>query len=198
MTTIRSSVAAARNRLCSVAATLSVRSNKRFTSHSPEATGGATAESDSTRVERSRLMATGFPPQVHMPAGESLDGVGAADHDCPYVFGRLPRACSVPLLDAPVRALAAPPRTDPRRGFDASLMQFWRDSRQLLGLSSTSSNNARASGLPIGSWCFTCAGLPRKICHSCGPRASPMARPPAHSLILITYAQAPNCSPGTR
>ena len=26
------------------------------------------------------------------PVAESRDGVGAADHDMPYVFGRLPRA----------------------------------------------------------------------------------------------------------
>ena len=29
---------------------------------------------------------------AHFPAGESRDGIGAADHDMPYVFGRLPRA----------------------------------------------------------------------------------------------------------
>lgn len=37
-------------------------------------------------------MTTGLPPQVRWLAGESLDGIGAADHDCPYTFGRLPRA----------------------------------------------------------------------------------------------------------
>jgi len=26
------------------------------------------------------------------PTGESRDGIGCADHDMPYVFGRLPRA----------------------------------------------------------------------------------------------------------
>jgi hypothetical protein len=26
------------------------------------------------------------------PVGESRDGIGAGDHDAPYVFGRLPRA----------------------------------------------------------------------------------------------------------
>jgi hypothetical protein len=26
------------------------------------------------------------------PTGESRDGIGSADHDMPYVFGRLPRA----------------------------------------------------------------------------------------------------------
>ena len=37
-------------------------------------------------------MTTGVRPQVRWLAGESLDGIGAADHDCPYAFGRLPRA----------------------------------------------------------------------------------------------------------
>jgi hypothetical protein len=44
--------------------------------------------------ERSRLMTTAAKPQsnVGAVARESLDGVGAADHDMPYTFGRLPRA----------------------------------------------------------------------------------------------------------
>ena len=37
-------------------------------------------------------MTTELRPHVRWLAGESLDGIGAADHDCPYAFGRLPRA----------------------------------------------------------------------------------------------------------
>jgi hypothetical protein len=37
-------------------------------------------------------MTTRLRVQVRKPAVESLDGFGAADHDCRYVFGRLPRA----------------------------------------------------------------------------------------------------------
>lgn len=37
-------------------------------------------------------MTTGLPGQIHTHARESLDGVGAADHDRSYVFGRPPRA----------------------------------------------------------------------------------------------------------
>jgi hypothetical protein len=38
-------------------------------------------------------MTTRLPAsQIRTPAGESLDGIGAADHDNPYTFGRLPRA----------------------------------------------------------------------------------------------------------
>jgi hypothetical protein len=39
-------------------------------------------------------MTTGWPIQSppHTAARGSLDGVGAGDHDLPYVFGRLPRA----------------------------------------------------------------------------------------------------------
>jgi hypothetical protein len=32
------------------------------------------------------------PPVIDAPARESLDGVGAGDHDAAYIFGRLPRA----------------------------------------------------------------------------------------------------------
>ena len=32
------------------------------------------------------------PPFISKPVGESRDGTGAADHDVPYEFGRVPRA----------------------------------------------------------------------------------------------------------
>lgn len=37
-------------------------------------------------------MTTGLSPHVRWPGSESLDGLGAADHDCPYTFARLRRA----------------------------------------------------------------------------------------------------------
>ena len=34
------------------------------------------------------------PQSFEQSVGESQDGVGAGDHDVPYVFGRLPRAAA--------------------------------------------------------------------------------------------------------
>jgi hypothetical protein len=51
-------------------------------------------ESARISVERSRFMTVRPTGQVrsYLPARESLDGNGAADHDSPYTFGRSPRS----------------------------------------------------------------------------------------------------------